>query len=346
MGAISGFFVTVLEGIFSFVGNYGWSIVLFTLLVRLVLLPLDIKSKKSMRAMSKIQPKMQELQRKYGKDKDKYNQKVQELYKREKVSPFSGCLPMLIQLPLLFAMFAAMRTLGNEYMVDLLLKLKEAVEGLGENYTPEMLMQLKDTFAANNLQSWLWIKNVFQPDSFMSTILPAANSTLSAVQVASGSSILTQENLDIVKAFLTTPAYKDIAALFGAADFSSIQLNFIFFAPTLTLPNSFSALFSSANGLFILPLFAAVSQFFMTKLTSPAQATENPDQPNPMNGGFMKWFFPLISLYFCASYNAAFAIYWTAANLIQMAQQYLVNLYFDRKDKQKALAEAEVDPKN
>ena len=84
----------------------------------------------------------------------------------------------------------------------------------------------------------------------------------------------------------------------------------------------------------------------MTKLTSPAQATENPDQPNPMNGGFMKWFFPLISLYFCASYNAAFAIYWTAANLIQMAQQYLVNLYFDRKDKQKALAEAEVDPKN
>ena len=110
MAGISNFFsdifLTVLNSIYSFIGDYGWSIVLFTIFVRLVLLPLDIKQRKSMRAMNKIQPMQAELQRKYGKDKDKYNQKLQELYKKEKIKPMAGCLPMLIQLPLLWFMFA------------------------------------------------------------------------------------------------------------------------------------------------------------------------------------------------------------------------------------------------
>ena len=72
-------FESVLNGIYSFVGNYGWSVVIFTLLVRLVLLPLDVKSRKSMRAMSKVQPKAMELQKKYANDKDKLNQNQRAL---------------------------------------------------------------------------------------------------------------------------------------------------------------------------------------------------------------------------------------------------------------------------
>ena len=62
---------------------------------------------------------------------------------------------------------------------------------------------------------------------------------------------------------------------------------------------------------------------------------------NTMNSGFMKWFFPLFSLYICAGYNAAFAIYWMAANVIQIVQQLVVNWYFDRKDKMEAAAEGQ-----
>ena len=81
----------------------------------------------------------------------------------------------------------------------------------------------------------------------------------------------------------------------------------------------------------------------MTKFTSnaPKQTAETDDQQaNPMNNGFMKWFFPLFSLYICAGYNAAFAIYWMAANVIQVVQQLAVNWYFDRQDQKKALEEA------
>ena len=73
---MTGLFVNLLTWINKLVGNYGWSIVIFTLLIRLVLLPLDIKSKKSMRAMTKVQPKLQALQQKYANDKEKLNQKI------------------------------------------------------------------------------------------------------------------------------------------------------------------------------------------------------------------------------------------------------------------------------
>ena len=325
---MSGFFQNALEWIYSWVGNYGWSVVVFTLLVRVVLLPLDIKSKKSMRAMSKVQPKVQALQKKYANDKEKLNLKLNELYRKEHVSPMASCLPMLISLPILWWMFGAMRNMANEHTIS-------------------MILQIRDTGEVPVLQSWLWIKNVFQPDSFMATILPKVGDGLKTIAEVKSSSILTAANIEAARAFLATDQYAAIAAQYGASAFTSIPLNLLFFKPVLTLPTSFANLFQYANGLFILPLLAAASQFLMTKFTGgnqqPAQ-TENADQQaaaNAMNSGFMKWLFPLVSLWLCAGYNAAFAIYWMAANVIQIVQQVAVNWYFDRKDREKeAVADA------
>ena len=73
---INSLFVSVLNWIYSWVGNYGWSVVVFTLFVRLLVLPLDIKSRRGMRATMRIQPKLQALQKKYANDKEKLNQKT------------------------------------------------------------------------------------------------------------------------------------------------------------------------------------------------------------------------------------------------------------------------------
>ena len=322
---MSGVFQDILEWIFSWVGNFGWSVVVFTLLVRLVLMPLDIKSKKSMRAMAKVQPKVQALQAKYANDKEKLNLKLNELYRKEHVSPMAGCLPMLISLPILWWMFGAMRNLANEHTV-------------------QMILQIKETGEVPVLQSWLWIKNVFQPDSFMSPILPKVGDTLRSITAVSGSQILTEANLTAAREFLATEQYAAVAAQYGANAFTTLQLNlFGLFRPTLSLPTSFTALFQYANGLFILPLMAAVSQFFMTKFMNATQnkkseelSQEQQAAANAMNNGFMKWFFPLFSLWICAGYNAAFAIYWMAANVIQIVQQLFVNWYFNRKELQEA----------
>lgn len=322
---MSGIFRSILEWIFSWVGNYGWSVVVFTLLVRLVLMPLDIKSKKSMRAMAKVQPKVQALQAKYANDKEKLNLKLNELYRKEHVSPMAGCLPMLISLPILWWMFGAMRDMANEHTI-------------------QMILEIKETGQVPALQSWLWIKNVFQPDSFMSPILPQVGDTLRTITAVNGSQILTEANLTAAREFLATEQYAAVAAQYGANAFTTLQLNlFGLFKPTLSLPTSFTALFQYANGLFILPLLAAVSQFLMTKFMNATQnkkteelSQEQQAAANAMNNGFMKWFFPLFSLWICAGYNAAFAIYWMAANVIQIVQQLFVNWYFNRKESQQA----------
>lgn len=84
---------------------YGVAIILFTVIIKILLYPLTLKQMKSMRKMMELQPKMKELQKKFGHDKQRLNQKIMELYSKEKVNPYSGCLPILIQLPILWAFY-------------------------------------------------------------------------------------------------------------------------------------------------------------------------------------------------------------------------------------------------
>ena len=320
------FFSNALKWIYSWVGSYGWSVVIFTIMIRLVIFPLTAKSRKGMRSMTTVQPKLAELQKKYANDKEKLNQKTMELYKKEGVSPTAGCLPMLLQWPILIFMFTAMRVVANEHTVQMILDMQNGI--------------------MPSLQSWLWIKNVFQPDSFMSTILPAAGSTLPAITPIGYSSILTAENIELAKAFLQTEQYAAIAAQYGANAFAQIPLNFVFVAPTLTLPESFYALSHYANGLFILPILAAVSQFLMTKIMNPEQKMTEAEKiakqndPNAMNSNFMKWFFPLFSLWICASSNSAFSIYWMVVNIISILETVALNKYFDAQDAKKSAKSA------
>ena len=91
-------------------GNYGWTIVVFTLLLKLILFPLTYSSSVSMAKMQTLQPKMKAIKKKYRNQKDpeqrrQMNVEMMELYKREKINPAGGCLPMLIQLPILYGMY-------------------------------------------------------------------------------------------------------------------------------------------------------------------------------------------------------------------------------------------------
>ncbi|MBR2471366.1 MAG: YidC/Oxa1 family membrane protein insertase [Clostridia bacterium] len=95
--------------IYGFVQNYGVSLLIFTLITRLILLPLYIKQQKSMVQMNILKPKMDALQKQYGDNKEKLGEETMKLYKKHGVSPFSGCLPLLIQFPLLIALYDVIR---------------------------------------------------------------------------------------------------------------------------------------------------------------------------------------------------------------------------------------------
>ena len=91
-----------LEG---FLGNYGLAILAFTVLLKLVFFPLASKSYESMSKMKKLQPEMKKLQERFKDDKARLNQEMMALYKREKANPVSGCLPILVQIPVFFALY-------------------------------------------------------------------------------------------------------------------------------------------------------------------------------------------------------------------------------------------------
>ena len=98
-------FFAIMLSIYNFVGNWGWAIVLFTLLVKLVLFPLSYKGMMSMQKLKDLAPKMKEIKEKYGKDPAKMNQQMMELYKKHGANPMGGCLPMLLQIPVFFALY-------------------------------------------------------------------------------------------------------------------------------------------------------------------------------------------------------------------------------------------------
>jgi YidC/Oxa1 family membrane protein insertase len=93
-----------------FVGNWGVAIILLTVLVKALLYPLTAKSMRSMNEMRKLQPEIEKLKAKFGSDREKLNQATMQLYQQHKVNPLGGCLPMLLQMPIWFALYASLQT--------------------------------------------------------------------------------------------------------------------------------------------------------------------------------------------------------------------------------------------
>ena len=296
----------LLETIYWIVPNYGWAVVIFTVVIRGVLLPLDIKSRRSMKRMSDIKPQLDALNAKYANDQEKLQRKTAELYKKEKINPMSGCLPLLIQFPLLFGMLWTMQAIASEEII----KIIQTLEAGGEPV----------------LQSWLWVKNVFCSDTLYAAVVPIARDLTSLQATAN----VTQEAVDSARAFVNNAQlYNPIMVQYGATVVEGIG-NLM---RSGSLPSwEILQVLNNPNGYYILPVLAASTQFLQTKLNpaETAQATPN-GKPTTM-GMFMKYFFPLMSLWICCTSSAAFSIYWLTANVIAILQNVIIGKYFDRKD--------------
>lgn len=127
--------------IYSLVGSYGISLIILTVIVRVAIYPLFVMQTKSTAKMAKIQPKMKQLQQKYATDRQQMSIEMQKLYKEEDVKPAAGCLPMLIQMPIIFGLFALLRS-PQAYITE-----------------PEMLYAIHESF--------LWVPDLSQADPWI-----------------------------------------------------------------------------------------------------------------------------------------------------------------------------------
>jgi len=144
-------FAIILAFLYNLIGNYGITLIVFTLIVCAAMIPLYAKQIKTTSRMSEIQPKISAIQTKYANDQQTMNMKLQELYKQEHYSPTQGCLPMIIQMFIIMALFAMLRNPMN--FID-----------VSKNAMYEALVM-------GTHESFLWIKDLSQPDTWILPIL-------------------------------------------------------------------------------------------------------------------------------------------------------------------------------
>ena len=316
----------ILTFLYNIVSNYGVAIILFTILVKLILFPLDIKQKRSMAKTQKIQPLLNEVQKKYANDKEKLNQETMKLYQKYGISPMSGCLPMLIQLPIIFALFYVIKK-PLVYMVG---------------------VEFSDTWRISEAFEY-WVANVANPDQLAN--IPAAIKTAVAnnESLVAGSNLFGTFEIEIAKAIADNPEILNHSLITEHWGNSLQIVNFEFLGMDLSETPSYTAFFGLFTGkvppvgtmlLWIIPIASGASAFITSRIARPKNKVDKNvilaenEKPQEKTGAgseamsSMTKIMPIFSLIFAFSLPAGVGLYWTTSNIIQIIQHVVVKKYF------------------
>ena len=273
---------------YNLTNSYGVALILFTLVIKLIMLPFQMQSKKSMMRMSRVSGQMQELQKRYAKNQAKLQEEMQKLYEEEGVNPMSGCLWSLIPFPILIALYSIIRQPITHFMMlskDVLQTVVQSAADAGVNLT-----------------------NIVMMDKATGT--PALKDGL--YQLASYGQI------NLVKAVqemgLSTPeGWFDMNYNFLGLDLTATPWEYV---------KSFTFTWA-VIGVILIPILAGLSQFVFSKLTMKTQP-----QADAAGGASMKsmmYTMPLFSVYIAFIMPAALGVYWIAQSVFSLIQELALN---------------------
>lgn len=263
--------------IYRFVGSYGLSIVLFSIVTEILLFPLSIKQQKSTVAMQKIMPKQQEIERKYRKtNPQKYQEEISKLYEKEKINPMGGCLPMLIQLPILISLYSVINrplTYILGYGQDLILKIASVVN---IEVTASTLRQ-KEIVVAEAMTA-----NLASVEAAVGQPLTPINFNFLGLNLAQTPSFSHFSVLWIVPILSAVVAYlsqvwmtKNNPAMGGTAQTNSMMKSMNIMMPVMSIWLGFTL--PAAVGVYwiLRSLLMPAKQIFLNKLIRPAQTSKS-----------------------------------------------------------------------
>ena len=279
---------------YDLTNSYGVALILFTLVIKLIMLPFQMKSKKSMMRMSRVSGQMQELQKRYAKNQAKLQEEMQKLYEEEGVNPMSGCLWSLIPFPILIALYSIIRQPITHFMMlskDVLQTVVQSAADAGVNLT-----------------------NIVMMDKATGT--PVLKDGL--YQMAAYGQI------NLVKAVqemgLSTPdGWFNVNYKFLGLDLTATPWEYV---------KSFTFTWA-VIGVILIPILAGLSQFVFSKLTMKTQP-----QADAAGGASMKsmmYMMPLFSVYIAFIMPAALGVYWIAQSVFSLIQEAILNKTFSAK---------------
>lgn len=312
----------ILDLFYRIIGNYGFAIIAFTVFVKLVLFPLDLKQRRSMAKTQKIQPLLMEVQKKYANDKDKLNQETMKLYQKYGISPTSGCLPMLIQFPIIIALYWVVRK-PIFYMM-----------GVGEGD----IWRIGQAF-----NSWVAANQDLVPEALKNgvTFADRTHNTFGNYEI------------QIAQLLYRYPEILENSAITSWGKTLS-PINFGFFGMDLSEVPNLSAFFGMFIGrtsdltlstvlLWIIPILSGLSSFAASRVVSPNKPEKkdkkrilSEEEKAAQSAGAsasdsmqtMTMIMPIFSAWFAFTLPAAVGLYWITSNLIQIVNHILVSRYF------------------
>ena len=327
LGPIAQILGWIMEALFRFTSmfgviNIGLCIILFTIVMKLLMLPLTLKQQKSSKLMAVMQPELQAIQKKYkGKnDNDsmmRMNVETKAVYEKYGTSMTGGCLPLLIQLPIMLALYRVMYNIP-------------AYVSHVRNYFDLIIAKLPEGFASSEVFTGL-----------AETHKLASMDYTNMDKVVDLLYKLTDKQWEELAAVfpdiagvVTSTGENVVGAINGMQQFLSMNIAYTPFnvLKEFISGNSEVAVITAFIALMI-PILSGLTQWYSTKLMSSAQPQAN-DEENPSAAMMksMNIYMPLMSVVFCFSFPLGIGLYWVASSLLQVVQQIGVNAYLDKVD--------------
>ena len=286
-------FAWLMIWLYNLTGSYGWAIILFALAVNLVLAPFMAKSKKSMMRSTRLQPKIQELQRRHEGNQQKLNAEMQKLYREEGVNPMSGCLWSLIPFPILIALYSVIRMPMTR------------------------MMFVADDFVTT-LQNFFVEKGLYT--------IPERADAYAEIKLTK----LAHENWDLVQSGLAgkiDPHFLNIDFSFLGLNLGD-QPRWNFFANT---DWSDVHVWLPALGLFLIPFISALLSWLSMKISTATNPQMAQDSQAAATTKSMNMMMPLMSVWICFIMPAAMGIYWIANSVFGIARDYILTKVFKKQ---------------
>ena len=333
IGPVSKILGYVMEGIFWVldkigIPNIGIAIIIFTIVIYLILLPLTYKQQKFSKLSAKMNPEIQAIQAKYRNRKDPesmqaMNEETQAVYAKYGVNPMGSCLQLLIQMPILFALYRVIYAIPA-YVT----KVKEAYVPL----VTQLVSQAGSNEFIQTLSSAAGFKKQFKNDLFINGDPTYVENTF--IDVLNRASKADWDLLTETYPQLDTTIQSTLDVLDRYNNFLFINISY---SPWETIKMEWVS--DERSYLVIIcalmiPLMAALTQWIGFKLMPNAAATNNGSEDNPMMSSMktMNNIMPLMSAFFCFTLPAGMGLYWIAGAVIRAIQQIAINKYIDHLD--------------
>ena len=297
-------------------GNFAAAVLVFTVFINLLLIPLSLKSQKSSVQQTRIKPKLDELKKQCGDDKQKYNMEMQKLYQEEGVSMSGGCLPMIIRLVIMMCIYTLILS-PVTYMTG---AKKSDVQKVGKQVATGIVAIKEDDSQADKYA--LIKKELSLPDNTKN--LEADTRTQQILLVR----LLDEDTKITIHDIVSDKKFKKIEKEYNAVAKSvkDADINFELFGLDLTEKPQFGWNFvKDFQLIWLMPIFAFLAQILTSIVSMAIQKKNNPEAPT-MAG--MMLTMPLISLFIGFGFQGAVCFYWICSSLIGGFIQSGIQLFY------------------